>query len=258
VVEGLLKGKRAIIFGVANRWSIAWEIARAMADSGASLAFTYQGERMLGKVEELVRELPGSPPLYPCDVTRDEEISAAFLSVGRDLGGLDVLVHSVAFAPSEDLERPFVETSRGGYLLSQAVSAFSLAALAREAAGLMETGGNIITLSYIGGERVVPGYNVMGVAKAALESSVRYLAHDLGPRRIRVNAISAGPIKTMAARGIVGFGDIFDMVSERAPLKRNIESKEVAGAALFLASDLSGGITGEVIHVDCGYHVMGI
>ena len=253
----LLDGKRGLVLGIANKRSIAWGIAQAAQREGARLALTYQGERLGENVRELAQAL-NEPLLLPCDVTRDEEISAAFRSVGRDLGGLDILVHSVAFAPREDLERPFVETSRGGYLLSQAVSAFSLAALAREAAGLMESGGSIITLTYIGGERVIPRYNVMGVAKAALESSVRYLAHDLGPRRIRVNAISAGPIKTMAARGIVGFGDIFDVVAERSPLKRNIEPKEVAGAALFLASDLSSGITGEVIHVDCGYHVMGI
>jgi enoyl-[acyl-carrier protein] reductase I len=258
VCAELLEGKRGLIFGVANRWSIAWEIARALSAAGARLAFAYQGERVRPKVEELLRELPSPPPLYPCDVTRDEEIAEALEGVRRDMGGLEVVVHSVAFAPREDLERPFLETSRGGYLTAQSISAYSLAAVSREAAKLMGAGGSIITLSYIGGERVIPRYNVMGVAKAALEASVRYLSNDLGPKGIRVNAISAGPIRTMAARGISGFDEIFEIVSARAPLRRNVESREVAGAALFLASDLSSGVTGEVIHVDCGYHVMGI
>ncbi len=258
MLEELLRGKRGLVFGVANRRSIAWEIAQALSRSGASLAFAYQGERLKEKVEELTRELPGPPPLYSCDVTREEEIAAAFEGVRKDLGGLEVLVHSIAYAPKEDLERPFVETSRRGFLQALEVSAFSLAALSREASKLMTSGGSIITLTYLGGERVIPRYNVMGTAKAALESSVRYLAYDLGSKGIRVNAISAGPINTLAARGISGFSEIFDVVASRSPLKRNVEPREVAGAALFLASDLSSGITGEVVFVDCGYHVMGI
>jgi len=258
MLEQLLQGKRGLIFGVANRRSIAWEIAQALARSGARLAFAYQGERMRDKVGSLVKELPGPPPLYPCDVTREEEISGVFQGVREDLGGLDILIHSIAFAPREDLERDFLQTSRKGYLLAQEISAFSLAAVSREAAKLMTGGGSIITLTYLGGERVIPRYNVMGVAKAALESSVRYLAHDLGARNIRVNGISAGPINTLAARGIAGFSDIFDIVSGRAPLRRNVEAAEVANTALFLASDLSSGITGEVIFVDCGYHIMGM
>jgi enoyl-[acyl-carrier protein] reductase I len=257
-VEGLLEGKRGLVFGVANRRSIAWGIAQALARAGARLAFTYQGERLRDKVEELVKELDGPPPLYSCDVTRDGEISAAFEGVERDLGGLEILVHAVAYAERQDLERAFVETSRAGFLLAHEVSAYSLTALAREATKRMTAGGSIITLTYLGGERVVPRYNVMGVAKAALESSVRYLASDLGPKGIRVNGISAGPINTLAARGIAGFTEIFDVVSARSPLKRNVDLREVADTALFLASDLSSGITGEVIFVDCGYHIMGM
>lgn len=258
MLEELLRGKRGLIFGVANRRSIAWGIAQALARSGARLALAYQGERLRDKVEELSRELPGDTPLYSCDVTRDEEIAAAFEGVQRDLGGLEILVHSIAYADRKDLERDFVETSRQGYLLAQEISAYSLGALTREAAKLMTAGGSIITLTYLGGERVIPRYNVMGVAKAALESAVRYLAYDLGLRKIRVNGISAGPINTLAARGIAGFTEIFDVVAARSPLKRNVELREVADTALFLASDLSSGITGEVIFVDCGYHVMGM
>jgi len=258
VPDGLLQGKRCLVFGVANRRSIAWEIALAFERSGARLAFAYQGDRLRDKVDELSRELAGPPPLYPCDVTRDDEIAAVFEGVRRDLGGLEILVHSIAFAPREDLEKDFVETSRRGYLITQEVSAYSLAALSREASKLMTDGGSIMTLSYLGAEKVVPRYNVMGVAKAALEASVRYLANDLGPRKIRVNGISAGPINTVAARGISGFSSMLDIVEARSPLRRNVDAAEVANTALFLASSLSSGITGEVIHVDCGYHIMGM
>jgi enoyl-[acyl-carrier protein] reductase I len=257
-VPGLIEGKRAIVFGVANRRSIAWAITQGIAGSGARVALAYQGERMRDKVEELARELPSPAPLYSCDVTREDEVRSAFEGVGRDLGGLEILVHSIAFCDRKDLEGSFVDTSRSGFLVAQEVSAYSLTALSREAQKLMGEGGSILTLTYLGGERVVPRYNVMGVAKAALESSVRYLAYDLGPKRIRVNAISAGPINTLAARGISGFTEIFDVVASRSPLKRNVELREVAGTAVFLASDLSTGITGETIYVDCGYHAMGM
>ena len=258
MVEGLLNGKRGLVLGVANRRSIAWEIAQALSKAGARLAFTYQGERLKDKVEELTHGLPGPPPLYACDVTREEEITAVFEGVARDLGGLEILVHSLAFAPREELERDFVATSRTGFLQTLDISSYSLAAVSREAAKLMPAGGSIITLTYLGGERVVPRYNVMGVAKAALESAVRYLASDLGPKAIRVNGISAGPINTLAARGISGFSEILSVVAARSPLKRNVEPREVADTALFLASDLSSGITGEVIYVDCGFHIMGL
>ncbi len=258
MTQGLVAGKRALVFGVANRRSIAWEIARSLSGAGARIALAYQGEKVRDRVEDLARELPGGAPLYSCDVTSDVEIAAALAGARRDLGGVDILVHSIAFAPREDLERPFVETSRAGFLVALEISAYSLAALAREASRVMEGGGSIITLSYLGAEKVIPHYNIMGAAKAALESSVRYLAYDLGPRRIRVNGISAGPVNTIAARGIPGFGRILDVVASRAPLRRNVEPQEIAGAALFLASDLSTAITGEVIFVDCGYHAMGM
>jgi enoyl-[acyl-carrier protein] reductase I len=254
----MLEGRRGLIMGVANKRSIAWAIARAASDAGARLAFTYQGEKLGEKVAELAKTLPEASPLHPCDVTSDEELARLSESLRRDGGGLDFLVHSIAFADREDLERPFLETSRKGYHLAQDVSSYSLTAAARVAAPLMEKGGSIITLTYLGSERAVKNYNVMGVAKAALEASVRYLAVDLGPRQIRVNAVSAGPINTLAARGISGFTDILGWVAERAPLKRNVEVEEVANAAVFLLSPLSSGITGEVIYVDGGYHIVGV
>jgi len=253
-----LDGKQGIVFGVANKRSIAWGIASAFAQAGASLAFTYQGEKLKGRVEELVATLPGTSPIYPCDVTNDDEIARVGEGLARDFGTIDFLIHCVAFADKADLERGFVETSRSGYLLAQEVSSYSLTALARMAMPLMEKGGSIQTLTYLGSERAVRNYNVMGVAKAALESSVRYLAADLGEKAIRVNAISAGPINTLAARGIAGFTDILDHVAEKSPLRRNVTVEEVAGTALFLASDLSTGITGEVIYVDCGYSILGL
>ena len=258
MLEELLRGKNGIIFGVANKRSIAWGIAQRLAQAGAQLAFTYQGEKLKTKVAELAKTLPGESPLCECDVTRAEDIKAVFDEVGQCWGSLDFMIHSIAFAQREDLEGRFVDTSRDGYLVAQEISSYSLTALAREATPLFKNGGSIVTMSYLGGERVVPGYNVMGVAKAALESSVRYLASDLGPQGIRVNAISAGPINTLAARGISGFTEILNVVSEKAPLRRNVEVSEVADAALFLTSPLATGVTGEVLHVDSGYHVLGL
>jgi enoyl-[acyl-carrier protein] reductase I len=257
-VRGLLAGKTGVIFGVAHKTSIAWAIAKALSNAGMRLAFTYQGERLEQNVRELADTLEGSL-ILPCDVTKDAEVQSVFDAVGREFGRLDTLIHSVAFAQKEDLAGAFVDTSREGYLLSQDISAYSLTALTRAAAPLFEKvgGGSVITLTYLGGERVVQNYNVMGVAKAALEMSVRYLANDLGPKNIRVNAISAGPIKTLAARGISGFSSILNYMEEHTPMRRNVEAAEVGDTALFLASPLSRGITGEVIHVDAGYHIMG-
>lgn len=257
-VKGLLAGKTGLIFGVAHKTSIAWAIAKALSNAGMRLAFTYQGERLEKNVRELAETLQGAL-ILPCDVTKDEEIQSVYDSVGQQFGRLDTLVHSVAFAQKEDLAGHFVDTSREGYLLSQDISAYSLTALTKAAVPLFEKagGGSVITLTYLGGERVVQNYNVMGVAKAALEMSVRYLAHDLGERNIRVNAISAGPIKTLAARGISGFSSILDKMEESTPMRRNVEASEVGDTALFLASPLSRGITGEVIHVDAGFHIMG-
>jgi enoyl-[acyl-carrier protein] reductase I len=253
----LLDGKRGLVLGIANKRSIAWGIAQAAHREGARLAVTYQGERL----EENVRELAGQlrdPLVLPCDVTKDDDLKALAASVGEGLGGLDFVVHAVAFALREELDGEFVNTSREGYRLAQDVSSYSLTALARETAPLMTTGGSILTLSYLGGERVVPHYNVMGVAKAALEMSVRYLAADLGPRGIRVNAISAGPIKTIAASGVHGLSKMLEYHRTHAPLRRTTDQDEVGDAALFLLSHLSRGITGEVIHVDGGFHVMGM
>ncbi|MGE0200537.1 MAG: enoyl-ACP reductase [Candidatus Melainabacteria bacterium] len=255
LTAGLLAGKTGIIFGVAHKSSIAWAIAQSLSAAGMRLAFTYQGERLEGNVRSLAETLPGSL-ILPCDVTRDEDIESVFENVAAEFGGLDTLVHSVAFAQREDLDGHFVDTSRDGYLLAQNISSYSLTAMAKAAKPLMEKqgGGSIITLTYLGGERVVKNYNVMGVAKAALEMSVRYLAADLGEYNIRVNAISAGPIKTLAARGISGFSSILDAMKEQTPMKRNVEAAEVGDTALFLASHLSRGITGEVLHVDAGFH----
>jgi len=257
-LSGLLAGKTGLVFGVAHKTSIAWAIAKALSDAGMRLAFTYQGERLEKNVRELAESLEGSI-ILPCDVTKDEEIQAVYEAVGSEFGRLDTLVHSVAFAKKEDLSGAFVDTSRDGYLLAQDISAYSLTALTKGAVPLFEKagGGSVITLTYLGGERVVENYNVMGVAKAALEMSVRYLAADLGAKNIRVNAISAGPIKTLAARGISGFSNILGYMEKHTPLRRNVETAEVADTALFLASHLSRGITGEVLHVDSGFHIMG-
>lgn len=251
-----LEGKTAIVFGVANKRSIAWGISRKLHAAGVRLIVTYQNERLRQEAEELITSLPGVEALQ-CDVSRDEDIDSLFATLKSRYGKLDVLMHSLAFAAAEDLRGDFVNTSREGFRIAHDISAYSLIALSRGAAGLMTEGGSIITMTYYGAEKVVPRYNVMGVAKAALEATVRYLAHDLGKHKVRVNAISAGPIKTLAARGISGLGGMLDAHAERSPLRRNIEVDEVARAALFLASNLSTGITGEVLHVDCGYNIMG-
>lgn len=251
-----LEGKNAVVFGVANKRSIAWAITQRLAAAGAKLAVTYQNERLAQECKELIAELPGAEA-FQCDVSFDGEIDRLFAAVKERYGKLDALVHSIAFAPAEELKGAFVDTSREGFRIAHDVSVYSLIALARAAAPLMSDGGSIITLTYYGSEKVVPHYNVMGVAKAALECSVRYLAHDLGPGRVRVNAISAGPIRTLAARGISGLSDMLKAHAERAPLKRNVDVNEVAETAVFLASDGAAGITGEVIYVDCGYNIMG-
>jgi enoyl-[acyl-carrier protein] reductase I len=254
----LLAGKTGIVFGVANKRSIAWAIAQAWRDAGARLAFTYQGERLKENVEELAGTFGTDTPLYPCDVTRDEDIARVFTQVGKDFGKLDLLLHSVAFAPKAALEGQFVNTSREAFRIAHDVSAYSLIALARAAAPLMKNGGAIIAMSYYGAAKVIPHYNVMGVAKAALEACVRYLAYDLGPNKIRVNAISAGPVNTLAARGIAGFGEMLKHYEEHSPLKRNLEPAELGSAGLFLASDMSTATTGQILYVDCGYEIMGM
>ena len=247
-----------LVVGVANKRSISWAIARAAAAQGASIALTYQNARLEENVRELAASL-SNPLILPCDVGNDAEMDAVFESIAKTYGRLDFLVHGVAFANPEDLDRPFVETSREGFRLALDVSAYSLVSLARRAAPLMEArGGSILTLSYLGAERVFTNYNVMGVAKAALEASVRYLASDLGPKNIRVNAISAGPIKTLAAYGISGFSGILQTYRDRAPLRRTVEAGEVADAAVFLLGPGGKAITGEVLMVDGGFHAMGI
>jgi enoyl-[acyl-carrier protein] reductase I len=256
----LLEGKTGIIFGVANKRSIAWAVAQALAREGMRLAFTYQGERLKENVEALTNaSMPGSL-LLPCDVTNDAEIAAVFEQVGAQYGQLDVLLHSVAYAPKEDLERDFVDTSREGFKLAQDISAYSLVALTRAALPYFEKagGGSVLALTYLGATKAVEGYNVMGVAKASLESSVRYLAANLGPKNVRVNALSAGPVNTLAARGVQGFSTMLHHHAERAPLRRNVTLEEIANAALFLLSPMSSGITGEVTFVDCGYNIVGL
>jgi len=252
----LLDGKRGLVLGIANKRSIAWGIAQAVSREGARLAVTYQGERLEENVRELAAGLK-DPVILPCDVARDEDLDALAASVKDSMGGLDFVVHAVAYALREELDGEFLNTSREGYRIAQDISSYSLTALARRVAPLME-GGSIVTLSYLGGERVVPHYNVMGVAKAALEASVRYLAADLGPRGVRVNAISAGPIKTLAASGVHGLSKMLEYHRSHAPLRKNTEQDEVGDVALFLVSPLSRGVTGEVIHVDGGFHVMGM
>src|SRR5213080_4032939 len=236
---GLLEGKRAVIFGVANDRSIAWAISEAFHAEGAELAFTYAGEVLEKRVRPLAEGI-GSKIILPCDVTKDEEVENVFSALKREWDGLDILIHAIAFANKEDLSNPYVQTSRAGFHLAMDVSAYSFVALARHAAPLMEgRNGSILTLTYMGSEKVIPNYNVMGVAKAALEASVRYLAHDLGPKGIRVNAISAGPLKTLAATGIGGFSTILNVYRERAPLRRGVDTAEVADAAVFLLSSAS-------------------
>ena len=254
-----LSGKFGLITGIANKRSMAWSIAKALAQDGARLALAYQGERFAETVEQLAAEL-NSPLLLQCDVTSDAQITDACATIEREFGGLDYLLHGTAFAPREELSRPFVETSRAGFRIALDVSAYSLIALSRGAAPLMAArgGGSILTLTYLGSERVFPNYNVMGVAKAALEASVRYLAADLGPRNIRVNAISAGPIRTLASSGITGFSNILQVYRDRAPLRRNIELDDVGRTGRFLLGPESAAITGEVLMVDAGFHLMGL
>jgi len=256
-MSGLLDGRTALVMGVANRWSIAWAIARAFGREGARLLFTFQGERQEKDVRELAGTLPGSL-VFPCDVSRDEDLAALADAIREQAGGVDALVHSIAFANREDLGGAYVDTSRAGFTLALEVSAFSLVAVARHLLPVLRPDAGVLTLTYIGSSRVMPSYNVMGVAKAALEATVRYLAGDLGPRGIRVNAISAGPIKTTSARAIQGFSRILEVMEQRAPLRRNTDPAEVADAAVFLCSPLARGITGEVLFVDNGFHIVGV
>lgn len=255
---GLLTGKKGLVVGVANKRSIAWGIAQAAAREGAALAYTYQGERLKENVAELARTLDPQAPLYDCDVTKDDQLDAVFQGIQSSWGSLDFLVHAVAFAKREELDGEFVNTSRDGYAMAHDVSSYSLTALARRAMPLMTAGGSVVALTYYGAEKVIPRYNIMGVAKAALEASVRYLAYDLGAKHIRVNALSSGPVQTLAARGISGFTDMMKHVESRAPLRRNVTLEDVANAAVFLLSPLSSGITGETLYVDCGYHIVGM
>jgi enoyl-[acyl-carrier protein] reductase I len=251
-----LKGRAAVIFGLANKRSISWAIAQKLSEAGMQLAICYQNERMKQEADGLISELAGATG-FQCDVSSDAEIAEVFEKIKAKYGTLHTVVHSVAYAPAEELKNDFLQTTREGFRIAHDVSCYSLIAVSRGAAPLMTEGGSIMTLTYFGAEKVVPKYNVMGVAKAALEASVRYLAADLGRRNVRVNAISAGPIKTLAARGIGDFSDMLKAHVEKSPLHRNVDPAEVGGTALFLASDLSSGITGETIYVDCGYNIMG-
>ena len=253
-----LAGKTGVVFGVANKRSIAWAIAQAWAAAGAKLIFNYQGERLKDNVEDLVSEFGEGTPLYPCDVSKDEEIAEFFGKVRGQTERLDLMLHSVAFAPKEALEGDFVSTTREAFRMAHDISAYSLVALAREAVPLMTNGGSIVAMSYYGAEKVVPHYNVMGVAKASLEASTRYLAYDLGTKKIRVNCISAGPMNTLAARGIAGFTAMLKHYEEHAPLKRSCTASELGETGVFLASDGAASITGQVLYVDGGYQIMGM
>jgi enoyl-[acyl-carrier protein] reductase I len=248
--------KTAVIFGLANKRSIAWAIAKKLHEAGWRLAITYQNERLELEAKDLISEMPGAVG-FMCDLTKDDEIARLFEELKSRYGVLHGIVHSVGFAPPDELKNPFLMTTREGFRIAHDISVYSLIAVARGAAPLMTGGGGIVTLTYYGSEKVVPNYNVMGVAKAALEATVRYLANDLGPKAVRVNAISAGPIKTLAARGIANFTDMLKAHNERAPLKRNVDPGEVGATAAFLLSEAGSGITGETIYVDCGYNIMG-
>jgi enoyl-[acyl-carrier protein] reductase I len=252
-----MNGKTALVFGVANKYSLAWGITEALAAEGATIGISYSMDKLERRVRPLAESV-NAQLLTQCDVASDREIESAFLEAAANLGKIDVLVHAIAFAETDDLNGTFVDTSRAGFQKALDISVYSLVALARAAQPLMTDGGSILTLTYYGAEKVVPRYNVMGVAKAALEASVRYLAHDLGGHQIRVNAISAGPVKTLSAGAFTGFRDMLRYVGERAPLRRNISQEEVARAALFLLSDLGSGVTGEVMHVDAGYNILGM
>ena len=251
-----LAGKTAVVFGLANKRSIAWGIAQKLHEAGATLAICYQNERMKAEAEDLINDLSGASG-FQCDVSNDLEIESLFAALKAKYGKLDILVHAIAYAPAEDLKGEFINTSREGFRCAHDISAYSLIAVSRAAMPLMSDGGGIVTMSYYGAEKVVPHYKVMGVAKAALEATVRYLAWDLGKQNVRVNAISAGPIKTLAARGVGALGDMMKYHEERSPLHRNTEQTEVGKTAVYLASDLSSGVTGEVIYVDSGYNIMG-
>jgi len=255
---GILEGKQGIVFGVANKRSIAWAIAQAWHQAGAKLAFTYQGERLKENVQELAETFGTDTLILPCDVSKDEDIESVFSKVGAAFGGLSLLLHSVAFAPRESLEGDFVSTTREAFRIAHDVSAYSLVAITRAAVPLMKDGGSVVAMSYYGAEKVVPRYNVMGVAKAALEASTRYLAYDLGPKKIRVNCISAGPMNTLAARGIAGFSEMLKHYEAHSPLKRNVLPEELGATATFLGSDGAAAITGQVIYVDAGYQIMGM
>ena len=258
MAEQVLAGKVGVVFGVANKRSIAWAIAKAWAAAGAKLIFNYQGERLKENVEELVGEFGEGTPLYPCDVSNDADITEFFNKVRAQSDRVDLLLHSVAFAPKEALEGDFVSTTREAFRTAHDISAYSLVALAREAAPMMTDGGSIVAMTYYGAEKVVPHYNVMGVAKASLEATVRYLALNLGPEGIRVNAISAGPIKTLAAAGIGGFRNILGHVEAYSPLRRTVTIEDVGNVGAFLCSDLAAGVTGEVTYVDAGYNILGM
>ena len=253
----LMAGKRGLVMGVANDKSIAWGIARTLAAHGAQLAFTYQGEPLLKRVRPLAESV-GSPILVPCDVTDDASLDATFAAIEKTWGSMDFLVHAIAFADREELKGRYVDTSRAGFLMAMNISCYSFTDVSRRAAALMPNGGSLVTMTYFGAERVMPHYNVMGVAKAALEASVRYMAADLGPTNVRVNAISAGPLKTLAASGVGDFRYILKWNELNAPMRRNITLDQVGGAALYLLSDLGAGVTGEVHHVDSGYHAVGM
>jgi enoyl-[acyl-carrier protein] reductase I len=254
---GLFSGKKGLILGVANDFSIAWAITQKLRDEGAELGFTHlPGEKMERRVRKLAEPI-GAKLITPCDVQSDADVSRVFVEAQSTYGNLDFVLHSIAFAPVKDLECPFLEASREGFRTAMDISVYSLASVARHAAPLMSEGGAILTLTYFGGERVVPGYNLMGICKAALDASVKYLAYDLGPRKIRVNAVSAGPVKTLAASAVGDFENLAGLYSAVAPMGRNITREEVGTAGMFLLSSLASGITGEILHVDCGYNVMG-
>lgn len=254
----ILKDKKIAIFNVANKKSIAWAIAQSVINYGGEVIIGYQNERLKENVEELVSELSPKPLIVECDVSDDEKIKEAKNRIKNELGNIDGLVHSIAYAPSEALKSPYIETSKDAFRIALDISVYSFVAMSRVFSQIMNPGGSIITLTYYGSEKVVPNYNVMGVAKAALEASVRYLAYELGEKNIRVNAVSPGPISTLAARGISGFVDMLQLHRTRAPLKRNIEHREVGDTSAFLLSNLASGITGEVIYVDAGYNIMGM
>lgn len=254
-----LEGRTYVVMGVANKRSIAWGIAQALDRAGARLIFTYNNERFREPVEKLAATLDGKESLfYPCDVTSDEQIETAFNKIKEDAGAIDGLAHCIAFAKKEELSGEYMNTTRDGFLLAQNISAYSLTAVLKKARELMTRGGSVVTMTYLGGERVVTNYNVMGVAKASLDASVKYLASDLGKENIRVNAISAGPIRTLSAKGISGFNDVLKVIEEKAPLRRSISPEDVGNTALFLFSDLSKNITGETIHVDAGFNIVSI